>query len=96
MVQATQRGASPLLPTIMFHLKAIIMITKAMKKGEDYAKEQSVWRRNFMGIPYDDFDEYLMSIAFKGGYEAACREIMELIESSKTPNVKVLLERIKE
>lgn len=70
------------------------MITKAMKKGERYAKEQSEWRKNFMGIPYEDFEEYLMACAYKVGYESALNEVADLIKSSKAPNVKKLLEII--
>ena len=96
MVQATQRGASPLLPTIMFHLKAIIMITKANEKAEAYV---AMIVRNFeqsIGVRYSDYEQDTMRQFYSWGYRDACREIMELIESSKTPNVKVLLERIKE
>lgn len=77
-------------------LKRIIMITKANEKAEAYV---AMIVRNFeqsIGVRYSDYEQDTMRQFYSWGYRDACREIMELIESSKTPNVKVLLERIKE
>lgn len=71
------------------------MISEAWKKAEAHTAQEQAFLRTSVGSVLSDYEAYQMTLGYADGYRAALKEVCNLIETSKTPNVLKLLNEIK-